>query len=135
MVNEDSPIVDFYPLTFEIDMNGKRMAWQGVALLPFIDEQRLLDAMNPEYPKLTPEEVRRNRWGDNLLFLSDQHKLYPFVESQYGKKRRTEVLFSALPQLNVLHRSSLAYCNSCQSQWWPQRQYSLKPRLLTRVDL
>jgi 5'-3' exoribonuclease 2 len=91
MVNEDSPIFDFYPLTFEIDMNGKRMAWQGVALLPFIDERRLLDAMNPEYPKLTAEEVRRNRWGNNILFVSDQHKLYPFVESQYGKKRRSEV--------------------------------------------
>ena len=91
MVEEDSPIIDFYPPTFEIDMNGKKMAWQGVALLPFINEKRLLDAMATQYPNLTEDEVQRNRWGNNVVFASDEHLIYPFFEQLYGKRKKQQV--------------------------------------------
>jgi 5'-3' exoribonuclease 2 len=91
MVEEDSPIIDFYPPTFEIDMNGKKMAWQGVALLPFLNEKRLLEAMAIEYPNLTEDEKRRNRWGNNVIYAAVDHRIYPFYEALYGKRKSQEV--------------------------------------------
>ena len=55
MVNEDSPVRDFYPLEFETDLNGKQMEWEAVVLIPFIDEIRLLEAMKPHSLRLTDE--------------------------------------------------------------------------------
>uniref|UniRef100_H2ZNE1 Uncharacterized protein n=1 Tax=Ciona savignyi TaxID=51511 RepID=H2ZNE1_CIOSA len=37
MGDPNSAIIDFYPDDFKIDLNGKKYAWQGVALLPFVD--------------------------------------------------------------------------------------------------
>ncbi len=68
MTEPDSEVIDFYPETFHIDMNGKRAAWQGVALLPFIDETRLLNALEKVYASLTPEQIRLNARGDPKLF-------------------------------------------------------------------
>jgi len=91
MVAEGSPILDFYPTTFDIDMNGKKMAWQGVALLPFIDERRLLEAMVPRYPQLKEEEVRRNKWGSNALFVGHEHGLHAFLSRLYMKRKSNDV--------------------------------------------
>ena len=63
MVDNNSPIIDFYPSTFETDLNGKTHEWEAVVLLPFIEVERLVLAMQELYPKLTEEEVERNKLG------------------------------------------------------------------------
>lgn len=45
MSDPASPILDFYPRSFEADLNGKKQDWEAVVKIPFIDEQRLLSAM------------------------------------------------------------------------------------------
>lgn len=88
MSDPKSEIIDFYPEEFPIDLNGKKFAWQGVALLPFIDEKRLLDAMEKRYPQLSAEEHARNTMGRDVLLLSDKHPLYnDLVASFYSKKQ------------------------------------------------
>jgi len=55
---QKSPIIDFYPEDFQIDLNGKKFAWQGVALLPFVDEKRLFKALKSLQNKLTDAESK-----------------------------------------------------------------------------
>jgi len=39
-------------------LNGKKYAWQGVALLPFVDEERMIRALDGVYPDLTGQECK-----------------------------------------------------------------------------
>ena len=45
MYDPNSPILDFYPLEFELDLNGKKQDWEAIVKIPFIDQARLLKAM------------------------------------------------------------------------------------------
>jgi 5'-3' exonuclease len=62
MTETDSPIIDFYPTKLQYDPNGKKFSWQWVVLLPFIDEERLLRAVNSvKVPLCEPRRVVRWR--------------------------------------------------------------------------
>lgn len=38
MTQDISPVIDFYPVDFQTDLNGKQQEWEAVVLIPFIDE-------------------------------------------------------------------------------------------------
>lgn len=68
MSDPHSPIIDFYPVDFKIDMNGKKQAYLGIALLPFIDEARLFRTLETVYKDLTDKEIDRNSYGEEMSF-------------------------------------------------------------------
>lgn len=68
MYDPNSPILDFYPLEFEQDLNGKKADWEAVVKIPFTDEKRLLSAMASREHRLTSEEKLRNTWGVSTKF-------------------------------------------------------------------
>ena len=88
MTEEDSEIIDFYPEDFQIDLNGKKFAWQGVALLPFIDEKRLLDAIAKKYPLLSAEDAARNGVGKDVLIFSEKSDLGKDIATVFYSKRQ-----------------------------------------------
>ena len=61
------------------------------------DEKRLLDAMAPRYGNLSDDEKRRNKWGNNVLFVFEAHPLYSSLEALYGKRKKDEVSFAVFP--------------------------------------
>ena len=56
MYDDNSPILDFYPVEFEQDLNGKKQDWEAIVKIPFIEESRLVKAMACKYaPHITAQ--------------------------------------------------------------------------------
>lgn len=89
MTDPESEIIDFYPEDFVVDLNGKKFAWQGVALLPFIDPKRLLDAMAKKYPLLPPDVAARNGVGKDVLLVAEaHHDFYSDISKRFYSKKQ-----------------------------------------------
>ena len=83
MLAKESPIIDFYPLNFCVDLNGKRYEWQGVALLPFVDEKRLHRTLEHVYSTLTIEEQQRNKRDYDRLYIHKENLCYDYFKELY----------------------------------------------------
>lgn len=77
MTNSSSELIEYYPKDFETDLNGKRNEWEAVVLIPFIEENSLLNAMKGCYPNLTENEAARNCHGPMFA--------YSFVKEDQGE--------------------------------------------------
>ncbi len=117
MVDKNSEIIDFYPEDFQIDLNGKKQAWQGVALLPFVDEKRLKKTLLEVYERLSFEEKRRNTRGNDRFFVGRFHKLYDFFKEVYNQDGRQKIkCFKTSIEINTSESGGIAgkiWCDEC----------------------
>lgn len=68
----DSEIYDFYPINFDIDIDGVREEYQGKVLLNFIDIKRLKEAYNKiDQSYLTEIEKKRNKLGKVMIYTNE----------------------------------------------------------------
>ncbi|KAK9936485.1 hypothetical protein M0R45_013325 [Rubus argutus] len=122
MTDPNSPIIDFYPTDFEVDMNGKRYAWQGIAKLPFIDQVRLLSEVEKIEHTLTEEETCRNSMMFEMLFVSSSHPLSVCIYllddrcRQLTDKDRVEVKEQIDPKYS---QGMNGYLSSCAGESCP----------------
>jgi 5'-3' exoribonuclease 2 len=95
MSEPDSEIIDFYPEEFKIDMNGEKQSWRGIALLPFIDEERLLRVVRTKYDQLTEDEKNRNSHKNEVLFVGKKNPYYKKFSKLYNsEKKKDEICFN-----------------------------------------
>ena len=106
MTSPTSPISDFYPLEFLVDLEGKRRDYEAVVLIPFIDEERLIAAMSTVNLATLPKEVQKR----NL-----QGVVYTFTHDPDSKQRT--FCRSQLPTM-----LDVAHCNSHCVQQKPNTQ-------------
>ena len=72
MTNPASPVIEFFTEELKLDMEGKSFEWEAIVLLQFMDEAKLLSAVDMVRPEqLTDEERQQNILGTDFLFHYD----------------------------------------------------------------
>lgn len=66
LLDLSSPIVDMYPSDFLIDLEGKNYEHQGIALLPFVDMDRIVEAVNKNVV-FSPERIEVYSEGQLMI--------------------------------------------------------------------
>lgn len=97
MTQSNSPVIDYYPLDFETDLNGKKQDWEAVVLIPFIDETRLISAMGECEADLSEGERARNIHGPMLQYDHADKDQGPLPDSPYGQAGLAHLLCKETP--------------------------------------
>ena len=69
ILRRHSPLASFFPDELKVDFEGKRNDWEGVVLLPFLDEHLLKQCIaSVPASKLTEAQIARNKPGSLVVF-------------------------------------------------------------------
>uniref|UniRef100_A0A8C2TFZ3 5'-3' exoribonuclease 1 n=1 Tax=Coturnix japonica TaxID=93934 RepID=A0A8C2TFZ3_COTJA len=124
MVSQDSPIIEYYPLDFKTDLNGKQQEWEAVVLIPFIDEKRLLEAMESCNKCLKEEEKRRNVHSACLMYWYDKDAEFQYMSpwpEKFPSIERCHTRYKTIPldawhveithnKITKINKSALYFC-------------------------
>uniref|UniRef100_A0A8C0F0L1 5'-3' exoribonuclease 1 n=1 Tax=Bubo bubo TaxID=30461 RepID=A0A8C0F0L1_BUBBB len=124
MISQDSPIIEYYPLDFKTDLNGKQQEWEAVVLIPFIDEKRLLQAMESCNKCLKEEEKRRNTHSACLMYWYDKDAEFQYLSpwpEKFPAVERCHTRYKTIPldawlveithnKITKINKSALYFC-------------------------
>uniref|UniRef100_A0A8C5NNQ2 5'-3' exoribonuclease 1 n=1 Tax=Junco hyemalis TaxID=40217 RepID=A0A8C5NNQ2_JUNHY len=124
MTSQDSPIIEYYPPDFKTDLNGKQQEWEAVVLIPFIDEKRLLQAMESCNKGLKEEEKRRNTHSACLMYWYDKDAEFQYLSpwpEKFPAIERCHTRYKTIPldawhveithnKITKINKSALYFC-------------------------
>ncbi|AYU76056.1 XRN1 / 5'-3' exoribonuclease A [Leishmania donovani] len=87
-----SPLAKYLPEHIVIDREGARAPWEGIVLIPFIDERTLLAAYESVQKNVSPEDAANNVNGPPLRFCYDgKMPPYDLEDEMFGSLRNVLV--------------------------------------------
>ena len=97
MSNFDSPLSKYFPTEFTVDLEGKIFSWEGIVILPFVDENKLAEVTADLDRELEGEVKERNKAGNASLFansstMTNSQELLSFGGTLEEKECHNDVL-------------------------------------------
>jgi 5'-3' exoribonuclease 1 len=83
LTDEKSPLKDYCPDDFDIDLSGKRQAWEGTVILPMIDYSLVESNYFRLLKQIDSRDIKRNVLGRSYVYRHDTGYSFLF-KSFYG---------------------------------------------------
>jgi len=68
LTDKKSEIHKFCPDKLKIDLAGKRREWEGITILPMMDQRVVMRALRSRFEEVSPEDKIRNIQGFAVLY-------------------------------------------------------------------
>jgi len=89
----DSPISEYCPDKFDVDLSGKRQEWQGIVILPMVDYNKIEQVFFANVKNVDAQELKRNIAGKSFVYRTKSD--VTLFKSYYGdimSKVQTEII-------------------------------------------
>ncbi|UJR16840.1 hypothetical protein I4U23_003739 [Adineta vaga] len=106
MSKDDPHLGKFFPKNFNVDPDGKKRSSQYIALIPFMDENSLLVALQSINYTLTEDEEKRNRLDYDRLLVHSRNPIYQKFRKLNGNSDKLVIEENPI-QLSQIENSQL----------------------------
>ena len=69
LTNKTSPLAKFCPEQLTIDLAGKRKEWEGITLLPMVDQKLVQRTLKTKLSKVRDKDLVRNLHGVVTIYI------------------------------------------------------------------
>ena len=90
ITSSTSPITQYYPKNFEVDISGKRQEWEGIVKIPIVDPKIIEHIYNSSIHSLGEKDKRRNTTTKDVRYVYDSNRSFCF-RSKHGIIRECQV--------------------------------------------
>lgn len=90
LLNDDSPIKEYCPDKFDIDLSGKKHEYQGIVILPIINHEIIIDTYIKNANLIDKKDIIRNTIQKSIIYSYDINKNTEF-KCFYGTIKNCKV--------------------------------------------